>query len=482
VDLQALLDLAYLSTLGLLAVFGLHRLANLARWRRVSWERTEDRREMSPAADAPIVTVQLPLYNERTVAVRLMRAVAALDWPKQRLELQVLDDSTDETGALIDGEAERLQAQGFDVKVLRREGRAGFKAGALQRGLAEARGDLLAVFDGDFQPRPDFLRRLVGLFEDPRVGMVQARWGHSNRDENLLTRAEATLLDGHFVIEHQARFAAGLFFNFNGTAGIWRRAAIVDAGGWQHDTLTEDLDLSYRAQLAGWRFIYARDVVAPAEVPVDLAAFRSQQQRWARGSVQVLRKLGWRIGRAPIPRRVKLEALLHLASNAGYPLVLLLALLLPLVAIMGHGEFGWLLMASFLSCSVVVLAFYETSQRALGAPLGRRLQDSLAAVALGIGMSPSLSRAVLAGLGRDTGTFVRTPKRGDGTQPGYSLRAGGLPGIELALALWFAIGLVAAALGGSWISLPFLGLFLWGFTWVGLRSLNEQRNSVGQTG
>jgi cellulose synthase/poly-beta-1,6-N-acetylglucosamine synthase-like glycosyltransferase len=234
----------------------------------------------------PYVTIQLPLYNEANVAVRLLEKVALIEYPRARLEIQVLDDSTDDTGLLLQPVIARLQARGLDVVYVRRTNRVGYKAGALDAGLAVAKGELIAMFDADFLPDSDFLRRLVPHFEDPKVGMVQGRWGHLNRDESFFTRVGALMLDGHHVVENRVRQAAGWLFNFAGTGGIWRKSAIETSGGWQHDTLTEDLDLSYRAQLQGWKFVYRENVVVPAELPDDVMAFRAQQFRWAKGTVQ----------------------------------------------------------------------------------------------------------------------------------------------------------------------------------------------------
>jgi len=469
-SLEPLVSGLYLATLSALGLFGLHRvwMIVLFRWR--------ERGELgAPFTTWPAVTVQLPLYDERTVAARLVRAVGALDYPRDRLEIQVLDDSNDETRAIVDAEVRELCRRGLDAKVVRRSGRAGFKAGALAHGQALACGELVAVFDADFVPRPDFLRRLVPAFRDKRIGMVQARWEHKNRDENLFTRAQATLLDGHFVIENTVRFDHGLFFNFNGTAGIWRRAAIESAGGWQHDTLTEDLDLSYRAQLAGWRFVYAPHVTAPAEVPVELGAFQSQQHRWAKGSVQVARKLGRRIARARLPLRIKLEAFAHLARNTGHPLVVLLALLLPIVPTEGaHVSTGWNL-AAFIVTTLSVIVFYDRGQRALGRSLRARLFDVTAAMALGIGMCIAQTRAVLSGLLQGTGEFVRTPKRGDAPAAArYRALLASWPWLELLFAAWFAWGLVRALQAELWGSLPFLALFFAGFAWVVILSLRER--------
>ena len=467
--LTAVLPQAYLGVILLLALYGVHRLSMIVRFR---WRREELAARAPGPLDWPVVTVQLPLFNERNVASRLLQAVGALDYPREKLEIQVLDDSTDDTCAIVQAEAAALVARGIDAHVVRRGERTGYKAGALDHGLASARGELVCIFDADFVPRPDFLRRLVPHFADPTVGMVQARWEHRNRDESLLTRAQSTLLDGHFVIEHSVRHDGGLFFNFNGTAGVWRREAIVGAGGWQHDTLTEDLDLSYRAQLAGWRFVYLPLVAAPAEVPPDIAAFKSQQHRWAKGSVQVARKLAGRILRSDQPLRVKLEAIAHLMGNTGYPLVLALALLLPLSVGERSPLGGWWHVLMFLVCTLSVILFYDRSQRALGRELRARLCDVPAALSLGIGMCISQTRAVLEGLFQETGEFVRTPKHGDGPRKsGYRARVLGLPGIELVLASWLGWSLIEACQRELWGSLPFLLLFFCGFAWVGSSSL-----------
>lgn len=480
-EFSALIPDAYLGVLSLLAVYGLHRLSMILRFR---WGAQEPPRARCDDQRLPRVTVQLPLFNERTVAARLLRAVGALEYPAERLQIQVLDDSLDDTRAIVDAEARALCERGVDVEVLRRVDRTGYKAGALDFGLASAKGELVCIFDADFVPEPDFLLRLVPQFADPAVGLVQARWEHRNRDESWLTRAQSTLLDGHFVIEHKVRHDGGLFFNFNGTAGIWRRATIDDAGGWQHDTLTEDLDLSYRAQLAGWRFVYVPLVAAPAEVPPDIAAFKSQQHRWAKGSVQVARKLARPILRSNQPLRVKLEALAHLTGNTGYPLVLALAVLLPLSVTHATRFGGWWHLVMFVLCTASVLFFYDRSQRALGRGVRARLRDVPAAMSLGIGMCVSQSSAVLEGLFQDTGEFVRTPKRGDapdadaspssgapGAAAAYRAILRGLPGLELLLALWLAWAVVAALRNDMWGSLPFLVLFFSGFAWVGSSSL-----------
>jgi cellulose synthase/poly-beta-1,6-N-acetylglucosamine synthase-like glycosyltransferase len=293
---------AYFFVLIILAIYGWHRYYLVYLYMKY--------RDMGPTArpfldPAPVVTIQLPLYNEMYVADRLIEAVCRIDYPQDRLEIQVLDDSTDETQSIAELAVRRFAAQGIDVKYYHRADRAGYKAGALEAGLKAARGEFIAIFDADFIPPVDFLTRLMPHFANPRVGMVQARWGHINQDYSLLTKIQSILLDGHFVLEHGGRNRSGLFFNFNGTAGIWRRSAIEDAGGWQHDTLTEDLDLSYRAQLRGWQFVFLQDLVAPAEVPVEMNAFKSQQHRWAKGSIQTCRKVLPQLLRSNLPLGVK---------------------------------------------------------------------------------------------------------------------------------------------------------------------------------
>lgn len=465
---------AYFATLLVLSVYGLHRYQLLWLYLR---HRRGGADAAPPGGDLPRVTVQLPLYNEATVAERLVEAVGALDYPAERLEIQVLDDSTDETRELVDRAVLRLRGRGLDARVVRREGREGFKAGALEHGLASARGELVAVFDADFVPRPDFLRRVLPHLADPRVGMVQVRWGHLNRERSLLTRLQALLLDGHFLIEHTARNRSGRFFNFNGTAGIWRREAIESGGGWQHDTLTEDLDLSYRVQLAGWRFVYLPEVVAPAELPEEIGAFKSQQHRWAKGSVQTGLKLLPRIFRAPLPLRIKAEAWFHLSANLAYPFMILLSILLPPALFLrrGVGATGLVLVdlplfgAAFLSVS----AFYVVAARDAGLSFRRSLFLLPPLMALGIGLGVNNARAVLEALSGRRSPFVRTPKYGERSVRRYRARRDPRLFFELLLALYFTGSLAAAMALRAWASLPFLALFWWGYTYTGFLGLSE---------
>src|SRR5687768_2649846 len=314
----------YFFVLVILAVYGWHRYYLV-----YLYMKNKDRHPVPAGLDAlPVITVQLPIYNEMYVADRLIDSVCELDYPRELLEIQVLDDSTDETRIVAERAVQRNAAQGIDISYIHRTDRTGYKAGALEAGLRAAKGEFIAIFDADFIPRPDFLTRTIQYFTNPRIAMVQTRWGHVNEEYSLLTKIQAILLDAHFVLEHGSRNRDGCFFNFNGTAGIWRRTAISDAGGWQHDTLTEDLDLSYRAQLRGWKFIFLPDLVAPAEVPVEMNSFKSQQHRWAKGSIQTCMKLLPQILLSDQPLKVKAEAFFHLTANFNYLLMALLSVLM----------------------------------------------------------------------------------------------------------------------------------------------------------
>jgi cellulose synthase/poly-beta-1,6-N-acetylglucosamine synthase-like glycosyltransferase len=443
-------------------------------------------------ASLPRVTIQLPIFNEMYVIERLVDAVCHIDYPRDLLEIQVLDDSSDETQGIARAAVERARAKGHDIVYLHRDKRSGFKAGALQEGLKVAKGELVAVFDADFLPNADFLRRAVHFFTDAQIGMVQVRWDHLNRGYSHLTQAQAIFLDGHFVIEHTARNRSGRFFNFNGTAGIWRRATIEAAGGWQHDTLTEDLDLSYRAQLGGWKFVYLPEVVSPAEVPVEMNAFKVQQHRWAKGSIQTARKLLPRILAADLPKSVKVEAFFHLTANLTYPLMILLTVLMP-VSMVIRFKHGWyevlmLDLPFFWAATMSVVGFYIASQREIGMPGWQRVKYLPFIMALGIGLCVNQARAVLEALvGYETG-FARTPKLGvtgsaskadtSWKEMRYRAMTSLQPLLELTLGAYLTSAVYFALDKGVWFSLPFLLLFQWGFFYVGLMSLLQGR--VGQ--
>jgi cellulose synthase/poly-beta-1,6-N-acetylglucosamine synthase-like glycosyltransferase len=418
----------------------------------------------------PFITVQLPLFNERDVVRRLVNAAAALDYPRDRLQIQVLDDSTDDTTALAAQCVTEWQAQGLDIVLLHREHRQGFKAGALAEALESTRGELIAVFDADFVPRPDFLRRTIPFFRlDARLGMVQARWGHLNASDSALTGAQAMALDKHFAVEQLVRHRANCFPKFNGSAGIWRRACIADAGGWQADTVCEDLCLSTRAVLAGWRFYYAGEVVAPAELPATILAYKSQQARWAMGATQCLTKYAAPIWRA---REYSLLARLYalLSMSAYMTHLLLLALLLVQLPLLLYGYRlpGWLLIFTLLGLGQPVL--FVLAQRALYPDWVRRMADLPALLLIAVGTAPSNAKGILHGLfGRDF-TFTRTPKGGNRS---YRMRVDPLLLVELALACYSAVTL-ALALGqghtGSAL-LPLTGAL--GLGYVALLSLRE---------
>jgi cellulose synthase/poly-beta-1,6-N-acetylglucosamine synthase-like glycosyltransferase len=433
----------------------------------------------------PVVTVQLPIYNEMYVVDRLIDAVCEIDYPRDRFEVQVLDDSTDETESVAQLAVRRAALRGIDIKYFHRSDRSGYKAGALEAGMREARGEFIAIFDADFIPSPDFLQRTIHHFTDPKVGMVQARWGHINQDYSLLTRIQSILLDGHFVLEHGGRNRAQHFFNFNGTAGIWRRDAINDAGGWQHDTLTEDLDLSYRAQLRGWKFHFLPDVISPAEVPVEMNAFKSQQHRWAKGSIQTCMKLLPRILSSNQPLGVKAEAFFHLTANFNYVLMVLLSILMfPSMVIrynMGWSEMLLIDVPLFFAATMSVANFYMVCQREIYKDQWvTRLKYLPLLMSIGIGLAVNNTRAVFEAVSGKQTEFARTPKyrieQDSDEWVGKRYRQASLvqPTIELALGLYFTFTVFYALSNRIYGTLPFLVLFQVGFLYTGLLSIVQQ--------
>jgi cellulose synthase/poly-beta-1,6-N-acetylglucosamine synthase-like glycosyltransferase len=461
----------YFLTLVILAVFGLHRYIMVFLY----FKHRERRALPMPLPERlPRVTVQLPLYNEMYVVDRLLDSVCRIRYPRELLEIQILDDSTDDTVTIVRAAAERYRAKGFDIQYIHRDDRRGYKAGALEEGLKVAKGEFVLIFDADFVAPADILEKTLGHFADPTVGMVQGRWGHINRDYSVLTQVQSILLDGHFILEHGGRNRSGRFFNFNGTAGVWRRQAIVDGGGWQHDTLTEDLDLSYRTQLKGWRFVYLQDVVSPAEIPVEMNAFKTQQYRWAKGSIQTCLKLLPRILAAPLSPDVKTEAAFHLGANFAYPLMILLALLMfPAMVIrynMGWYEMMIIDVPLFLGATMSVCSFYVMSQREVfGETWKTRLRYLPAVLSVGIGLSVSNAKGVLEAILGIESEFTRTPKYGvesvgdDWRQKRYRGNVTLLPFVELLLGLYFTIMMYYAASNGIYGTLPFIVLFQAGF-------------------
>ena len=522
VELDALrwpLTGAYLALLVMIAIYGLHRY-----WLVYLFGKHRKRLHRPPSRyqQLPRVTVQLPMFNEGAVARRIIDAACRLDYPRDRLQIQVLDDSTDESAGIA---AQRVQAwadQGVDIQYIHRTDRTGYKAGALAHALPDATGELIAIFDADFVPPPRFLKRTVHHFTDDAVGMVQTRWSHLNRDDSLLTQGQAIFLDGHFVIEHTARNRSGAWINFNGTAGIWRRAAIESAGGWQHDTLTEDVDLSYRAQMAGWKFLFLPRLACPAELPPEINAFKSQQHRWTKGSIQTALKLLPTMLRSRASWRVKLEAFFHLTSPMVYLYITLLALLFYPAIFVNLGQVSkgsWvglgLGIAFFVLGTISATVFYLASQRAQHRSGWRTLVQVPMLMSIGIGIALNNAVACLEALLGYESAFVRTPKYnrtgdaahhahdgrdahdGQATAPAEADQPGQatakamkdtvkqklplipLPSVKRSISLLevgFALYMIecirlSLAIDSTVVSLPFLCLFASGYLYVGLTSL-----------
>jgi cellulose synthase/poly-beta-1,6-N-acetylglucosamine synthase-like glycosyltransferase len=474
----------YFIVLILLASYGAHRYVLVYLYYKHRENKTTE--PPSHFQELPRITVQLPIFNEQYVVERLLEAVCRLQYPPDKLDIQVLDDSTDETVEVARGVAERLAALGHPITYHHRTNREGFKAGALAEGLKTARGEFVAIFDADFTPPEDFLLRTIHHFAAAKTGMVQTRWTHINRNYSLLTEVEAILLDGHFVLEHSGRARSGVFFNFNGTAGMWRRTAIEEAGGWQHDTLTEDTDLSYRAQLKGWKFVYLQDIECPAELPVEMTAFKTQQARWAKGLIQTSKKILPRLLKSDAPFHVKAEAWFHLTANLSYPLMIVLSvLLLPAMIIRFYQ--GWFQMLYidlplFLASTFSISSFYLVSQKELFP--GKWLRTFLYLpflMALGIGLTVTNSRAVLEALFGHQSAFARTPKyhvesKKDRVRASkYRKRLGWVPWVELAIGTYFVLTVYYAVVNENYITVPFLLLFVIGYWYTGLMSLLQGR-------
>ncbi|MEL7053332.1 MAG: cellulose synthase family protein [Cyanobacteria bacterium J06588_5] len=493
----------YLSILSVISLYGFHKVLMI--WRYYNHQQSpltipsaiaplipvnssvNSQPPFLDPADLPTVTIQLPIFNELYVAERLLEAVARIKYPSEKLEIQVLDDSTDETQQLCQRKVNELKQQNLNIVYIQRSHRKGFKAGALAYGLQQAKGELIMIFDADFVPPPETLLSMVGYFTDPAMGMVQARWGHINRKYSLLTEIQALMLDGHFVIEQTARNRSGCFFNFNGTAGIWRAQAIADAGGWQHTTVTEDLDLSYRVQLQGWRCVYLPHIVVPAELPMEMNSFKSQQFRWAKGASQVSRKLLGAVLKAKIPIHVKLEAFLHLTNNFNYLLLMVLLLLsLPYqIYVSQHQwQYGLLIyLPIFIVTTLNLLGFYWVSQKAQYKTVSpwRFGYHIFFLLSIGIGMSINQSLAVCDGLLRTGTEFVRTPKHGviQSSESWITKKYRGAKTwvlcLELLMILYLAITIAFATYHTHYLSLPFLLMFFVGYLYVLRLGLFQQR-------
>jgi cellulose synthase/poly-beta-1,6-N-acetylglucosamine synthase-like glycosyltransferase len=469
----------YFSILIILSIYGIHRYHLTYLYMK---NRKKHPKPAGQFEKLPRVTIQLPIYNERYVIERLLEAVTKVEYPRDLLEIQVLDDSTDETVMVASRLVSEYARAGYPVSYHHRTKREGYKAGALEAGLKEATGEFIAIFDADFVPPPTVIRDMVHYFTDPRVGVVQGRWTWVNQHYSNLTEVEAILLDGHFVIEHGGRHSSGRFFNFNGTAGMWRRAAIEDAGGWEHDTLTEDTDLSYRAQLKGWKFVYDPNITCPSELPVEVNAFKSQQARWAKGLIQVAKKMLPVIWRSDQPRYIKVEATFHLTANIAYPLMVLFSLILFPAMIVRFYQ-GWFQMLYldlplFLASTCSVSSFYLAAQRELyPRTWWRAFRFMPFLMATGIGLALSNAKAVVEALLGKQSEFVRTPKlRIEGREVNwekkkYLNRSGWIPGIEIGLALYFFCTVWYSVYAENYLTTPFLVLFFIGYTYMGTMSL-----------
>jgi cellulose synthase/poly-beta-1,6-N-acetylglucosamine synthase-like glycosyltransferase len=476
--------LPYFAVMIVLALYGVHRYTMCYLYFRY-------RKNYRPDAprrfeELPMVTVQLPIYNEQFVIDRLIEAVCAMAYPPEKLEIQVLDDSTDETQQVAADIVARYAALGHPIEYIHRTNRYGYKAGALDAGLKVAKGEFVAIFDADFVPPTDWLMKVIDHFAEPEIGMVQTRWTHMNRDYSMLTQIEAILLDGHFVLEHGARVRTGDYFNFNGTAGMWRIQAITDGGGWQHDTLTEDTDLSYRSQLAGWKFKYLPEVECPSELPIEMTAFKTQQARWAKGLIQTSIKVLPLMFKSDVPRRIKVEAVYHLTANLSYPLMIVMSVLL-LPAMICRFYQGWFQMLLidvplFTASTFSIAVFYMMSQRELFPKTWMKTFLYLPfLMALGIGLTVTNTKAVMEALFGIKSAFVRTPKyrvakKGEKSQAAkYRKRLVLAPWIEIFLGFYFLGAIIYTFSNHNYFTAPFLILFVIGYWYTGLMSLLQGR-------
>lgn len=472
--------IGYFLSLTILFVFGLHGFIMLYYHKKYKDNNPVPKPQIDENAT---VTIQLPLYNELYVAERLIKATCEIEYPKDKLEIQVLDDSTDETTEIVANIVRQKQTEGFDIKHIRRGTREGFKAGALKYGLERAKGDFVAIFDADFIPHKDFLKKTLSFFTDEKVGLVQTRWEHLNGDYSILTKAQALALDGHFVIEQTVRNKAGFFINFNGTGGIWRKSCIEDAGNWHADTLTEDLDLSYRAQLKGWRFVFLKDFTSPAELPSEINALKSQQFRWTKGAVETAKKILPLVWKSDIPLRVKLQSTFHLTNNLVFPFILLAAILnVPLIFIKNSGshEAYFAIMSIFVLAFISSFLFYMYAQKDIRTDWRKKIVLFPLFMAGSMGFAVNNSRAVIEGLLNRKSEFVRTPKfkleseKDSWMGKKYLTRKVGFSVIvEALLAVYCLIGVLSSIYFMELAAIPFQLLFFLGFAFVSITSIKH---------
>lgn len=472
--------IGYFVSLSILFVFGLHGFVMMYYHRKYGHK--------NPVPDADFksdkhVTIQLPLYNEMYVIERLIDSVCEIDYPKDKMEIQVLDDSTDETTSIVAKAVEAKQKLGFDISHIRRGTREGYKAGALKEGMKIAKGEFIAIFDADFIPQKEFLKKTLSYFTDDKVGMVQSRWEHLNGDYSIITKAQALALDGHFVIEQTVRNKSGFFINFNGTGGVWRKKCIEDAGNWHADTLTEDLDLSYRAQLIGWRFVFLKDFTSPAELPSEINALKAQQFRWTKGAVETAKKILPLVWKSKVPMRVKLQSTFHLTNNLVFPFILLAAILnVPLIFVKNSGahEIYFAIMSLFVLAFVSSFLFYMYSQKDIRTDWRKRIVLFPLFMAGSMGLAVNNSRAVFEGLMNRKSEFVRTPKFKQETEKDsfignkYLNKKLGLSVfVEAVLAVYCFIGVLSSIYFMELASIPFQVLFTLGFSFIAYTSIKH---------
>lgn len=479
--LDQIILISYIISLSVLMFFASHGFVMIYYMRKYY---TTDLTKSQVADEGRTVTIQLPLYNELYVVERLINAVCKIDYPKHLLEIQVLDDSTDETVDLVAKVVAQKQAEGFDINQIRRDNRVGYKAGALKEGLKIAKGDYIAIFDADFIPNRDFLQQTLPHFYNDKIGMVQSRWEHLNESYSLLTKVQALALNGHFVIEQSVRNKAGFFINFNGTGGVWRKGCIEDAGNWHDDTITEDLDLSYRAQLKGWKFIYLRDFTTPAELPSEMNALKAQQFRWTKGAIETMKKILPAVWRSKVPLRIKLQSTFHLSNNLVFPFILLAGILnVPLIFIKNAGPYDYFfnIMAIFVLGFISSFMMYLYAQKEVHSDWRKRMVLFPLFMAGSMGFALNNSRAVVEGLMNKKSEFVRTPKfkvekKSDTINMNKYLKGMKVDSsafVELLLAIYCFIGVGASIYFMEFAALPFQLMFFLGFSFVSLLSFKH---------
>lgn len=472
---QWIIYLYYLLIL-LLFIFGLNRVYLIYLYYRK--KEPVDRPDLPLVKESyhPSITIQIPIYNESSVAKRIIKSIGEVDYPKHLITIQVLDDSTDHTLEIVSSAVNELRTKGLNAVVIHRHDRSGFKAGALANGLAQTRNDLILILDADFVPPSSFINNIIPYFRDPTVGLVQTRWSYLNRNYSSLTKGQAVLLDGHFSVSHMAKYGAGLFFNFNGTAGIWRRKAILESGGWQSDTLTEDLDLSYRAFLKGWKFVYLDDVDCPSELPIEITGLKTQQHRWTKGSIQVLKKNLLPLWRSHLDIRRKIIESIFMLQNISYLLMMMVSVLLPIVVLTRLNmpfHISWFFDIFMLSLSITsTFIFYYIAQNHSHINQLRKARYAIHVFLIGIGLTVTNAKAILEGLFSIKSTFKRTSKYGviDGGSsnfPSYTSKAHRKIAVAEGSLFVYQAVLLAVIIQSSFATgLPFIILFLASYGYI----------------